>query len=118
MRVLANQDNNVVFLLVEPDGITPASVESSSITVEYSVNCGQFAGYVGDVSSIGRGWYYLSINPGDAPDFSPLILTASAQGTLEWRDILEVSNPKETTQQPVAQAGQWYLPIGRFGVIR
>lgn len=118
MRVLANQDNNVVFLLVESDGKTPAIVESSGITVEYSVNCSQFAAYIGDVLSIGKGWYCLSINPGDAPDLSPLVLTASAQGTLEWRDIIEVVNMPRTSPWNSSDAGQWHLPVGRFGVIR
>ena len=118
MRILANQPNNIVLLLVQPDGITPSNVDASSISVKYSVNCSSFAQYTGIVSSIGNGWHSISLNPGNAPNYAPIIITASAPGTLEWRDILEASNQPGVALLTAAQAGQWYLPVGRFGVIR
>lgn len=118
MRILANQPNNIVLLLVLSDGVTPASTNVADIDVKYSINCSQFATYAGVVSSMGNGWYSLSINPGDAPDLSPLVLTASGPGTLEWRDIHEIVNMPRTSPWNSSDAGQWHLPIGRFGVIR
>lgn len=79
----------IVFLLVDAeDYSTPVTEAQPSVAV--SKNGGEFAPASGTAEEIGFGWYRIVLTAEETDTDGPLILRAYAEGTSEWRDIMQV----------------------------
>lgn len=97
MQLQRNQDNVLVFLLVQDsDPRVTVDPDLGTLEVSYSIDGGPFVPYSGQVTRIGFGWHSVTVNPGDG---AILVLRAKGEGTAEWRDIHEIMNPAQA--QPV-----------------
>lgn len=79
----------LVFLLVQKDDPTLPATDMQP-AVQISKNGGSFTPPSGSVSQMGNGWYSLQLTAAETDVDGPLVVIASDEGTLEWRDIHQV----------------------------
>lgn len=107
MQIDQSSTSSVVFLLVD-DSDMYSPVEGATPQVSISANGGVFAELTNRTSSIGAGWYRLDLTPAETATPGPLIVRASAPGTAEWRDIIQIVGPSDsaggggTTEPPTS----------------
>lgn len=98
MIIAQNSTPTIVFLLVSADdGVTAMSGVESSVQVQIAKNGGSFTGITGSVAEMGNGWYKFELNDAETDVEGALIVVASADGTLEWRDLHQVYSSFDVT---------------------
>ena len=98
MIINNNTAATIVLLLVSDDnGIDGMEGLAGSITVKMSKNGSSLSPVTVTLTELGDGWYTFSLSESHTDTIGPLIITARAEGTLEWRDIHQVVVDEETT---------------------
>lgn len=94
MQITKGSSSLVVFLLVDrSDFYTP--VPNQNPTVRISMHGGPFQATTEAARPIGDGWYKVQLTPQETSQVGQLIVTAAANGTAEWRDVMQVVAPQE-----------------------
>lgn len=98
MIITNNTKATIVFLLVsDENGIDGVDGLASKISVKTSKNGSALTPITVQIAGLGDGWYSFPLSRDQTNITGPLIITAKADGTLEWRDIHQIVEDEEIT---------------------
>ena len=87
-----NSENRIVFLLVAAVDQSPLA-EAEQLTLALSAAGEPFATPDVEIDEIGAGWYSFDLPADYTLEIGPLIVRATAKGSMEWRDIYYIEPP-------------------------